>query len=104
MVCFICFGIQVINTTCLGVIGGWDAGLIPETEIKKHILEADHEDAEAILVPDTAVPTLAIIDEIEKETGKIVLSANQVTLWNALRLAGAEFSVDRFGKLFQESF
>ena len=95
------FGFSVSHMTCLGIMGGWDASLISETEMKKHISEAAHDDAEAILIPDTAIPTLSLIDEIEQETGKVLLSANQVTLWNALRLSGADFSVDYFGKLFQ---
>lgn len=95
------FGFRVSHMECLGVMGGWDAALIPETVMKKHILKAAHDDAQAILIPDTAIPTLSFINELEQATGKILLSANQVTLWNALRLASAEFSIDCFGKLFQ---
>ena len=41
------------------------------------------------LVPDTALPTLDILAELEESLGKPVLTANQVTLWQAFHLAGA---------------
>ncbi len=55
---------------------------------------ADHPDAEAVLVPDTAMHTLAIVDKLEAAVGKPVLTANQVTVWKGLRTArpGADAS------------
>ena len=41
------------------------------------------------VLPDTALHTTAFLDELETHVGKIVLTANQVTVWEALRLAGA---------------
>ena len=48
----------------------------------------DNPDAEAILVPDTALHTVAWLEQLEAAVGKPVLTANQVTFWEALRLAG----------------
>ena len=41
-----------------------------------------------MLIPDTALHTAAFLPELESRVGKTVLTANQVTLWEALRLAG----------------
>ena len=49
---------------------------------------ADDPAAEAIFVSCTNLPTYDIIDPLERELGIPVLTANQVTLWAALRLAG----------------
>jgi len=46
--------------------------------------------AQALVVPDTALPTLDILAELEQALGKPVLPANQVTLWESFRLAGAQ--------------
>jgi maleate cis-trans isomerase len=51
-------------------------------------LRNDHPEAEAILQPDTALHTAAWLDELEERTGKIVLTANQVSVWKGLQLAG----------------
>ncbi|HSO15819.1 MAG TPA: maleate cis-trans isomerase, partial [Arthrobacter sp.] len=49
----------------------------------------DSNEAQAILIPDTALHSARWINELEAELGKPVLTANQVTVWQGLRLAGA---------------
>ena len=53
-------------------------------------LAADHPDTEAVLVPDAAMHSLEIVDDLKATIGKPVLTANQVTMWSALELAGHE--------------
>jgi maleate isomerase len=55
-----------------------------------------HEAAEAGGEPDavfiscTGLPTLAILDDLERELGRPVISSNAVTIWHTLALAGVE--------------
>ncbi len=49
---------------------------------------ADHPEAEAIVVSCTNVPTYDLIAPLEAELGKPIVTANQVTMWSALRHAG----------------
>ncbi|MEZ5925820.1 MAG: hypothetical protein R3D57_15685 [Hyphomicrobiaceae bacterium] len=42
----------------------------------------------ALLLPDTAVPSLDLVGPLEAQLGCPVLTANQVTVWEAARLAG----------------
>jgi maleate cis-trans isomerase len=53
-------------------------------------------------VPDTALHTVTVVDELEAALGKPVLTANVVTMWEALRLAGAldTSRADDLGRLF----
>ena len=44
--------------------------------------------AEALLMPDTALHSVGWLDELEQRVGKPVLTANQVTIWAALREMG----------------
>ena len=44
------------------------------------VVAADHPDAEAVLVPDTAMHTMAFVDKLQAAVGKPVLTANQVTV------------------------
>jgi len=55
----------------------------------------------ALLLPDTAVPSLALIAPLEDRLGCPVLTANQVTVWEAARLAGVKGRGP--GRLFQET-
>ncbi|HEY9312435.1 maleate cis-trans isomerase [Williamsia sp.] len=62
----------------------------------------DSTEARAILIPDTALHTVAWIDELEEVLGKPVLTANQVTAWYGLLLAGNQVTSDRLGTLFRQ--
>ena len=46
------------------------------------------DDAEAVFISCTNLPTYDVIATLEAELGKPVLTANQVTIWSALRVIG----------------
>jgi len=54
----------------------------------KLVADTDSPAAEAIFVSCTNLPTYDLIATLETELGKPVLTANQVTMWSALRHAG----------------
>jgi maleate isomerase len=60
-------------------------------------------DCDGIFLSCMGLPTLGIIDVLEKDLGKPVVSSNQVTLWKLLKMAGVETreSMRYFGSLFQ---
>jgi maleate isomerase len=60
---------------------------------------ADRASADAVFVACTNVPTYDLIAELEAELGKPVLTANQVSLWAALRSVGTKPSAPQ--RLFQ---
>jgi maleate cis-trans isomerase len=61
----------------------------------------DHRDAAAILLPDTALHTVRWLEDLEESVGKPVLTANQVTVWEGMRLAGCSPAVAGLGSLFR---
>lgn len=92
-------GIRVTNMVSLDQISGWEAAQIPSGEVMDAVRRADRGDAGAVLIPDTAIATLPLIDPLERELGKPVLTANQVTLWDGLRLAAAGMRPLGWGRL-----
>jgi maleate cis-trans isomerase len=56
-------------------------------------------DAEAVLVPDTAMHALTIIDDLEAAIGK----PDQVTVWKGLQLPGPVPQPAGLGALFSGS-
>jgi len=54
----------------------------------------------ALLIPDTAIPTMHWIEHLEQTLGRPVLTANQVSLWDTARLAGVELPTTLPGRLF----
>jgi maleate isomerase len=45
--------------------------------------------------------SLSIIDKLEKKLNKVVLSSNQVLIWDTLQSIGKKNSIEGFGKLFK---
>lgn len=56
-----------------------------------------------ILIPDTAINSLDLVAELEAQCGRPVLTANQVTLWQGLRLLGVEGAIAGAGSLLAMS-
>ena len=81
-------GAEVVSMGSHGIYTAAEVGTLIRTQVVAMVAAADHPDAEAVLVPDTAMHTLAIVDKLEAAVGKPVLTANQVTVWKGLELLG----------------
>ena len=64
--------------------------------------EADAPEADAVLLSGTGLPTVAVLETLERDLGKPVLSSNQASLWRALRMARVRESIAGFGRLLRE--
>ena len=92
-------GVEVVHMGCLGVWTGDEVALIERKEVLRFARANDHPDAEAVLIPDTALHTVDFLPELEAAVGKTVLTANQVTMWEALRLANRLTPQSNLGRL-----
>ncbi len=75
-----------------------------ESEERAYLLArlADARDAQVVLLSGTGLPTVSVIETLERDLGKPVISSNQACLWRALRLAGVREAVPGFGRLLRE--
>ena len=75
-----------------------------ETEERAYLLarQADVPAAEAVLLSGTGLPTVAMLERLEGDLGKPVISSNQACLWRALRLAGVREPIAGYGRLLRE--
>ncbi len=80
--------IEVAHLQSLDIWTAVEVGEVDRGEALAFVQANDHPEAEGILVPDTALHTTAFLPDLEAAVGKPVLTANQVTMWEALRLAG----------------
>jgi len=65
----------------------------------RHVAEAE---CDAILQVGTALPVVAMIEELEAETGKPIVACNAAVYWQTLRAAGITDSVAGYGRLLRE--
>lgn len=93
-------GFEIRSCSSHHVPSGEAAGKLSGDAIWRLIGDRFPADVEAVLVPDTALHTLSIVEELENGLDKIVLTANQVTAWYGLRLAGWHGRVEGLGRLF----
>jgi maleate isomerase len=75
-----------------------------ENEESAYLLarQANASDADAVLLSGTGLPTVAVLETLERDLGKPVISSNQACLWQALRLAGVREAIPGFGRLLRE--
>lgn len=62
--------------------------------------EADAPRAEGVLIACTSFRTAEMIEPLEQDLGKPVVTANQAVMWDALRLAGVCPRMEGLGKLY----
>jgi len=75
-----------------------------ENEERAYLLarKADATGADAVLLSGTGLPTVAVLETLERDLGKPVISSNQASLWQALRMAGVREAIPGFGRLLRE--
>ncbi|MGE0699116.1 MAG: hypothetical protein AB7O57_08475 [Hyphomicrobiaceae bacterium] len=56
-------------------------------------------DADGVLIAGTGFRCVAIIDDLERDLQRPVVTANQASLWRCLRLAGVVPRIDGYGRL-----
>ena len=93
-------GIEVLTSGSRDIVTAEEVGMVGREAGLALVAAGDHPDAEAVLVPDTALHTVRWLDDLESAVGKPVLTANQVTIWEALRLARRPVRASGHGRLF----
>lgn len=93
-------GFTVTNISGLELEENQDIGKCWPQETYRRARQVDTDDADAVFVSCTNYRTFEIIEVLEKDLGKPVVTSNQATLWKALRTMGID---DRLplGELFQ---
>jgi maleate isomerase len=92
---------KITSNAYFDISNDLDIGKVDENYLYETLLKMDLGNADALFISCTALPALSIIDKLEKKLNKIVLSSNQVLIWDTLRSIGKKDSMDGFGKLFK---
>jgi maleate isomerase len=80
------FGISVPSHVGMGKLG--DIWKMSYSDVLTAATAVDTSDADALFISCTNVPTYDLIGPLERYVGRPVLTANQVTMWAALDMAG----------------
>jgi maleate isomerase len=81
-------GVRTVSSEGLGLLGNiWR---VTYSQVVEIVRAADNPDAEALFISCTNLPTYDLMEPLEQALGKPVLTANQVTMWAALRAMGRD--------------
>ena len=95
-------GIEVVSMKGLTLSSAQEEGRQTGSTFQNLLRQADAPGAESIMVACTNFATLANIADLEKSTGKLIISANQATFWASLRRLGIKDRLVGFGRLLAE--
>ena len=88
-------GIGVLKKKWLGESPGY----VTRDKVYSLAREVDTPESEAIFLPCTGWHTIDIIEKLENDLQKPVISSNQATMWNLLRLANVNDKIQGYGQL-----
>jgi maleate cis-trans isomerase len=94
-------GIDVVGSFSADIVTAEAVGTLGRDRVLRLVSDLDHGAADAVLLPDTALHSAAWLDDLEAAAGKPVLTANQVTVWEGLRLAAHDTTHHGLGSLFR---
>jgi maleate cis-trans isomerase len=63
--------------------------------------QADHPEAQAIVLSCTDMRSVETLERLEERLGKPVISSNQAMMFQAMRMAGLNDTIDGFGRLLR---
>jgi maleate isomerase len=93
-------GVEVLDARGLGLVDNLVVGRLEASTAQELAREIDRHDADAVVLACTNWRTMEVIEPLERELGKPVLSTTQVTLWAVLRMVGIE-GVRGYGRLLR---
>ena len=97
---FLSKGFEILRMEGLNLETGIEFGKVTPDFWNKFSLEIDCEDADAVFLSCTGIRSLDIIEKVEAQINKPVITSNQAQMWSALRLAGINDNLKGFGQLF----
>jgi len=93
-------GISVLNIEGLKIEADQEVNDLSPEIAYRLAKKVDVPEADAVFISCTSVRTIEIIELLEQDLGKPVISSNQATIWAALGKAGIHDRIEGYGRLF----
>lgn len=95
-------GVEVTDVKGLSLTDNLVVGRLSANTAYDLALRLDRTKADAIVLSCTNWQTMEVIERVERETGKPVITTTQATVWAALRAVGHTEAVGGYGRLLRE--
>ncbi|SER56921.1 maleate cis-trans isomerase family protein [Salipaludibacillus aurantiacus] len=94
------FQIEVVQYASKNIITAAEVGTLQKEEVLQFAADNSRSDIDALLIPDTALHSVQWLEDIETAIQRPVITANQASFWEALRLTGRFTPQKGLGTLF----
>lgn len=95
-------GMEIVRFSCLGMTDDRQMARIAPQSLFDAACEASDPAADALFVSCTALRAAGIANRIETAIGQPVVTSNQATAWQCLRMTGDTSSHGGYGRLFTQ--
>ena len=94
-------GFEVVAARGLGIVDNLAVGRLGPESAYELARAAATADADAVVLACTNWRSMDVIERLERELGKPVLSTTQVSVWDTLRLVGYRGEIPGYGRLLR---
>lgn len=94
-------GISVVRVATCNIERDSDMNRVSPASISRIVCDLNGPDVDAFFICCTALRANGVIEALERDLGKPVISSNQALAWHALRTAGFTDQVPNFGQLLR---
>ena len=94
-------GYEVLSSKTLGLKYLDELKNTPVQKAYDIAMESFTPGTDGIFIPCTTFRSIDVIEKIEKETGVPVITSNQASIWECLRIIGNDELVEGYGKLLR---
>lgn len=96
-------GLDLVSDKAMGLGGSDIYCSTPPGFWFKNVVAMRNDEADAYFISCANIHSIDVIQALEKELEKPVITSNQAALWLALRLAGVNDNIPALGRLFKSS-
>jgi len=93
--------IEVVTLGTFDMLDMFDHAKIEPGEIYRKVREITTPKSEAVFVACTQLRAMEVLDNLERDLGKPVVSTTQASVWDALRMVGYRREVPGYGQLLR---
>ena len=95
-------GLEIVHQSCFGLEDDRVMARVEPEAIVQAAVETDHSSVQGLFISCTGLRAAEVAQQIEERIGKPVVTSNQSTVWQSLRLAGYGEPVSGYGRLLME--
>lgn len=94
-------GFEVLQINGLGITDLYEMGATKPSQAYRAAMEVFLPEADGIFIGCTNFRCSDVIEQVEQDTGKPVVTANQATAWHLMRLLGIGDTIEGYGELLR---